>query len=255
MVQVRAIRSEDDYGAALARIAELVDALSGTEGQVENLDDPHRIELDALTDLVEFYEERHHPMGYPDPISAIKFRMEQANLSLRDLVPFIGSRAKVSEVLSGKRTITMSMARALHQHLGIPADVLLREPGASFPELPLGLDYTRFPLVAMAKEGWIPLVQDMKDRAEELVKGLMDRAGGRHLAVAPLYRKNDGQRINAKADDYALRAWCWQVLAQAREKESSVKYQTGTITFEFLRDVAQLSVFEDGPIQAKLKPR
>ena len=248
MVQVRAIRSEDDYGAALARIAELVDALSGTEGQVEDLDDPHRIELDVLTDLVELYEDRHHPMGYPDPISAIKFRMEQANLSPRDLVPFIGSRAKVSEVLSGKRTITMSMARALHQHLGIPADVLLQEPGARFPELPLGPEYTRFPLAAMAKEGWIPVVQDMKGRAEELVKGLMDRAG---VDVAPLYRKNDGRRINAKADDYALRAWCWQALAQARERESSVKYQTGTITFEFLRDVAQLSVFEDGPIQAR----
>ena len=67
-------------------------------------------------------------MGYPSPVAAIEFRMEQGKLSPRDLIPFIGSRAKVSEVLSGKHAITMPMARALHEHLGIPADVLLREP-------------------------------------------------------------------------------------------------------------------------------
>ena len=134
MVQVRAIRSEEDYDAALARITELMDALSGPEGQVEEVDDPFRVELDVLTDLVELYEERRHPISLPDPLSAIKFRMDQANLTPRDLVPFIGSRAKVSEVLSGKRAITMSMARALHQHLGIPADVLLQKPGASLPD-------------------------------------------------------------------------------------------------------------------------
>ena len=130
MAQVRAIRSEEAYDAALARITELMDALSGAEGQVDGVDDPNRIELDVLTDLVEFYEERHHPIGYPDPVSAIMFRMDQANLTDRDLVPFIGSRAEVSEVLAGKRAITMSMARALHQHLGIPADALLQEPEA-----------------------------------------------------------------------------------------------------------------------------
>ena len=65
-------------------------------------------------------------MGYPGPVTAIEFRMEQAGLSPRDLVPFLGSRAKVSEVLSRTRAITVPMARALHEHLGIPADVLLR---------------------------------------------------------------------------------------------------------------------------------
>ena len=159
MAQVRAIRSEEDYDAALARITELMDALSGPEGPVEDVDDPFRVELDVLTDLVELYEERHHPIGYPDPISAIKFRMDQANLAPRDLAPFIGSRAKVSEVLSGKRAITMSMARALHQHLGIPADVLLQEPGASLPDALPDLEFGRFPLRAMAKEGWIPCIQ------------------------------------------------------------------------------------------------
>lgn len=116
-----AIRTEEEYEAALARIREIFHAEVGAaEGE----------ELDELVDLVESYEDKHYPIGLPDPISAIEFRMDQANLTQKDLIPYIGSSAKVAEVLSGKREITLSMARALHEHLGIPADVLLQRPGA-----------------------------------------------------------------------------------------------------------------------------
>lgn len=125
MAHIRAIRSEKDYDAVLTRITELMDAPSVSERQLDDVDDSCRVELDVLTYLVELYEERQHPIGPPDPISAIRFRMDQANLTRRDLVPFIGSRAEVSAVLAGKRPITMSMARALHHHLGIPAEILL----------------------------------------------------------------------------------------------------------------------------------
>ena len=250
MTQIRAIRSEEDYDAALARITELMDALSGPEGQVEDSDNPFRIDLDVLTDLVELYEERHHPIGFPDPVSAVKFRMDQANLSPRDLVPLIGSRAKVSEVLSGKRAITMSMARALHQHLGIPADVLLQEPGANMPDALPDLEFGRFPLRAMAKAGWIPHLPDLTDRAEELVSGLIDRAGGIEAAMA-LYRKSDHRRINAKTDEYALKAWCWQVMAMARQRELGGRYARGTVSPDFLKSIAQLSIREDGPRLAR----
>ena len=119
MANIKPIRSERDYEAALARISELRDTQP---------DSPEGDELDVLVDLAELYESNHVPMGYPNPIAAIEFRMEQSGLRPRDLVSFIGSRAKVSEDLSGKRAITMPMARALHEHLGIPAEVLLREP-------------------------------------------------------------------------------------------------------------------------------
>lgn len=242
MNTIKPIRSDEDLDAALARIEEIFDAAPSS---------PEDDELSVLLDLVELYESRHHPIPDPDPISAIEFRMEQANLTPRDLAPFIGSRAKVSEVLSGKRTITMSMARALHQHLGIPADVLLQEPGANLPNTLPGLEYAKFPLRAMAKAGWVPCVQDLKGQAEELITGLMERAGGRAFAATPLYRKNDSRRVNAKTDDYALCAWCWQVLAQARQRKSDVEYQAGAITPQFLRQVAQMSVLEDGPVQAR----
>ena len=120
-LKLRAIRTEEEYEAALARIREIFHAEVGTaEGE----------ELDELADLVESYEGTHYPIGLPDPISAIEFRMDQANLTQKDLIPYVGSSAKVAEVLSGKREITRSMARALHEHLGIPADVLLQRPGA-----------------------------------------------------------------------------------------------------------------------------
>jgi HTH-type transcriptional regulator / antitoxin HigA len=125
MSKIQAIRTEADYEAALARIDALMDAEPGT---------PEGEELDVLTDLVELYEARHVPMGYPTVLEALRFRMEQAGLSPRDLIPFIGSRAKVSEVLSGKRSLTMQMARAFHANLGIPADVLLQQPGGGIAE-------------------------------------------------------------------------------------------------------------------------
>ena len=159
--------------------------------------------------------------------------MDQMGMTARDLIPFIGSRAKVSEVLSGKRPITMAMARALHQHLRIPADILLRNPGATLPHDRPDIDWTRFPLKALAKAGWIPDLPRLKDHAEELVRGLIDGAGGPEFALAPLYRKNDDRRVNAKTDEYALNAWCWRVIAEATGRHFSAEYQSGTVTPEF----------------------
>jgi HTH-type transcriptional regulator/antitoxin HigA len=242
MSNIKAIRSEVDYAAALARIDALMDAKPGTaEGE----------ELDVLTDLVEHYEEKHEPMGFPSAIAAIQFRMEQANLSPRDLVPYIGSRAKVSEVLSGKRPLTMPMARALHEHLGIPAAVLFRESSAKAGDPFDGLDWQRFPLKAMASLGWLPKARKPGNNARSAIQDLIRRAGGPDVSGVALFRKNDHARANAKADAYALKAWCWQVLAEANRKRISKPYKPGTVTPAFLRKVAQLSWSEKGPRLAK----
>ena len=190
-------------------------------------------------------------MGYPSPLAAIEFRMEQSNLRPRDLIPFIGSRAKVSEVLSGKRAITMSMARALHQHLGIPAEVLLREPDVDLDDPLAALNWRRFPVKNMAKLGWIRESPTLVKRAETIIRRLIDRAGGPDTACAALYRKNDHMRANAKVDTYALQAWCWQVLAMGNKNPPQTEYVSGTVTPHFLREVAQLSWFEDGPRLAR----
>ena len=242
MANIKPIRSERDYEAALGRISELMDA---------EPDSPEGDELDILVDLVELYESKHVPMGYPNPIAAIEFRMEQAGLRPADLASFIGSRAKVSEVLSGKRAITMPMARALHEHLGIPADVLLQEPDVDFDDPWTDMEWSRFPVKSMTKLGWLPDRPDPAGRAEDIMRGLINRAGGPGVAGAALYRKNDQVRANAKMDPYALKAWCWQVLARANEDLPKTGYERGTVTLDFLTKVARLSWSEDGPRLAK----
>lgn len=242
MHKIKPVRTETDYEAALARIDELMDAASGSRKGAE---------LDVLADLVELYETKHEPMGYPSPIAAIEFRMDQAGLRPRDLVPFIGSRAKVSEVLSGKRTITMPVARALHEHLGIPAEVLLQKPDRQSDKPLAGIQWQRFPLKEMAKRGWIAKASDLGKHAERLINGLIERAGGPSLVSAVLYRKNDHLRVNAKTDEHALKAWCWHVLARANENPPKAAYRPGTVTLNFLRRVARLSPHTNGPQRAK----
>ena len=95
-------------------------------------------------------------------------------------------------------------------------------------------------------------MRDLVDHAEELLRGLIEKAGGPQAATLPLYRKNSHRRINAKTDPYALRAWCWRVLALANAGAHKGRpYKPGTVTSEFMRGVAQLSIHEDGPRRAQ----
>ena len=126
-MDVRPIRTQADYQAALAEIVTLMDASRGSDSGDR---------LDVLTTLVEAYEAAHTPIGAPDPISAILFMMEQKQLSRRDLEPAIGSRARVAEVLNRRRPLTLPMIRALSRTLDLPADILIQpyETGGSVQE-------------------------------------------------------------------------------------------------------------------------
>jgi HTH-type transcriptional regulator / antitoxin HigA len=116
-VEVNPIRSEADHEAALAEIERLSGSRSGTlEGD----------RLDILATLVDAYESARFPIDPPDPIEAIKFRMEQQGLTRRDLEAILGSRARVAEVLNRKRDLSIGMIRRLNDQLGISADVLIR---------------------------------------------------------------------------------------------------------------------------------
>ncbi|MGC9452304.1 MAG: helix-turn-helix domain-containing protein [Oceanipulchritudo sp.] len=117
------LKTEKEYKAALKLVDGLMDAAPGTPGEED-------LELWSL--LVEEYESRHFPMDAPDPIEAIKFRMDQMGLRQRDLTRYIPAKSKVSEVLNRKRPLSLAMIRALHTQLGIPVEVLVEEPKGEY---------------------------------------------------------------------------------------------------------------------------
>jgi HTH-type transcriptional regulator/antitoxin HigA len=116
-MEIKPIRNEQDYRESLSRVEALWDC---REGSAEC------DELDVLATLIEAYEREHFPIDIPDPIEAIRFRLEQQGKDTRDLVGIIGQRTRVYEVLSGKRSLSLQMIRNLQQKLGIPADVLIQ---------------------------------------------------------------------------------------------------------------------------------
>lgn len=233
-LQIKPIRTEKDYTATLRRINSLMEAEANT---------PEADELEVLATLVEVYEDKHFPMSPPNPVEAIKFRMEQAGLSARDLVPLIGSRSKVSEVLSGKRSLTLQMIRSLHKNLGISAEVLLHQSGATLPETPDDIDWSKFPVKEMANLGWIEKSSGLVEKAEEIMRDLINRAGGLDALSPALYRKNDSSKTNP----YALQAWCYQLLVEADKVKLSKAYKPGVITPEIARQLVNLSLFSTGP--------
>ena len=117
MGELKPIHTKADYKKALAEVKRLWGAKSGTAGGDR---------LDVLATLIDAYEAEHYPMDPPDPVEAIRFRMEQQGLSRKDLEPLIGTRTRVAEVLNRKRSLSIGMIRRLHKRLGISAEVLIR---------------------------------------------------------------------------------------------------------------------------------
>jgi HTH-type transcriptional regulator/antitoxin HigA len=114
---IKPVKTKKDYQAAMTRLETIFDAKPGT---------PEGDELEVLSILIERYEQEHYPIDYPDPIEAIKFRMEQMGYSQSDLAKVVGLKSRASEILNKKRKLTLEMIRQLHGALGIPTDVLIQ---------------------------------------------------------------------------------------------------------------------------------
>jgi len=121
MSQVRIIKTEREHEQALERLTDLL-------GRNPAATTPESDELDLLALVIEHYEREHYPIDSPDPIEAIKFRMDQMGLTRKDLARYLGSTSKISEILKGKRPLSLNMIRKLSTSLGISADILIREP-------------------------------------------------------------------------------------------------------------------------------
>jgi len=231
------IKTEVEHQAALAYIETLMDAVPGS---------PEEDELELFAVLVEDYEKEHFPIELPDPIAAIQFRMEQQNLKRKDLIPFIGSQSKVSEVMNGKIPLSLSMIRCLHEGLGIPAEVLLKEPGKKLEATQYR--WQDYPFTEMFNSGYFKSfngsLQDAKRYSEELLTTLFVNFQGRR--PDPVYcRRSEGQM-----DEMALFAWQARVLELAAE-QALPTYEKSLFTEELIREIVKLSKFESGPTLAQ----
>jgi HTH-type transcriptional regulator/antitoxin HigA len=238
----KVIKNEKDYEAALSRIDKIINAEAGT---------PEWDELELLGLLVETYEEETYPIDLPDPVTAIRFRMEQQGLKQKDLEPFIGSKSKVSEVLNGQRELSLSMIRKLHTGLGIPAEVLLRQPGARLEPSSLTELTKGFPVAEMLKRGWFEgfcgSLAELKAQIEDVMERFCEPLKGQRQVLA-LNRQR--LRADGKSDPGALTAWHMRVMACAM-REKLPPYQRGSLTKAFLAKVVSLSCLDNGPLLAK----
>lgn len=233
------IKTKADYERILAEIEELII-------QDPELGTPEGNRMEILVLLVQDYERRTYDFLTPDPIEAILFRMEQANLTPRDLVPYIGSRSKVSEVLARKRPLTLSMIRALHEGIGIPAAVLLAESKQPVVHEEM-IEWNRFPVKEMIKRGWLkPTNSDKIDRPENLLRPFFSSVSALN-PVPALSRNTEHIRSGRKVDEFALQAWMVQVIRRAQEDRPPVKFIPGSVNLEFMKELAQLSWSEMGP--------
>ncbi len=233
------IRTREEYEAALSEIDRLIDR-DPAPGTAEG----DRLEL--LTVLARDYEARTLPRVTVDPVDAIQFRMEQEGLRQRDLVPYLGSKSKVSEVLARKRPLTLTMIRALHAGLGIPAEALLGRRDPALLE-PAGFDWELFPLVEMARRYWIKAsARELRSKGEELLRQFLAPLGKPETVLA-MYRQTGYVRTGRHVDQYALVAWTARVVRCAEEIPTPVQYEPGSITLDVMREVARLSWSEQGP--------
>ena len=237
MNKIKVIKTEKDYKEALSMVEELMNR--APEPGSEDAD-----KLSLLATLVEDYESNIYPESLPDPIEAIKFRMEQADLKPADLVPYIGTPGRVSEILSGKRQLTLDMVRAISAGLGIPSKVLIQKSSRNFQSQNWSTGLVRI----MERRGYFGKKTLKKYDTSELISGFF--AQFNNLQPSALYRKTSF-RITPRTDNKALLAWGLRVSQKAEKIKVTVKYKKGTVNLAFMQEVVRLSAKNKGPLLAR----
>jgi len=240
MKEIKLIKTEEDYKDAINAIEKLMAEDPRSESKEGE-------QLLLLSALVKDYESNVFPVTLPDPIDAIKFKMEQADLEPADLVQYIGSKGRVSEILSGKRQLTLDMVRALESGLGIPAKVLIQKPDQNRESQYQHWDTSLFK--TMAEREYFGTTPRSKTESLKSFFSLSDF----NLEPVALFRKTSF-RSEARTDKNALFAWKVRVLEKAK-KIKAPKYQHGVITMSFMQNLIKLSIKDNSPtlVQEQLR--
>ncbi|MGC8341035.1 ImmA/IrrE family metallo-endopeptidase [Pantoea ananatis] len=242
-MDIKVIKTEQQHQEYLERIHALMLMMPPIRSKEHE-------ELELLITIVEAYENSKYPIEPPDPIDAILFRMHEKGLKQVDLVPYLGTRSRVSEILSRKRPLTVSMIKALSVGLGISAETLV---GVNATDVNLSedrVDWTKFPVKEMISRGWISDRSNaIKNSAEEIIKDFIDQMGWQNGTLS--FKRTLSGEAYSPSTKYALYAWVSRVVQQARKKKSKLNiFDPAILSTSFLRDLAQLSWFDKGPLLA-----
>ena len=235
-MNIKIIKNEEDYKKSLKMVEGLI-LMSPSVGSVE------ADQLQLLASLIEDYENKYFPSSLPDPIEAIKFRMEQLGFKDADMVHYIGSKSKVSEVLSGKIPLTLKMIRTLEKELGIPADFLIqtqKKEKTIFDNFHLDI------LKEIKERGYLDGV-NIQDKKDSIIYRFFEPFINKNLNFSVMLRRTN-YRVAPSTNQQALAAWLGCVLHKSQKIIIPQKYKAGTVDIDFMRNIAKLSTKDNAPI-------
>lgn len=250
-MEIRVIKSDSQYHSMLREAEHLVSVDPNPASKEAE-------QLELLSVLIEDYEKRNFPFNLPDPIEAIEFRMMEQGLRQVDLAPLLGSRSRVSEILSRKRPLSVPMIRSISTGLGIPYEILLSERDAGRNSKTAKIDqekydWDKFPIKEMVRRGWINLDSPStispttKKAAENSLKAFLKQVY-EDAAVPALFRRTFRGDILDEKTFYSTLAWSARVLARAKQSARKYKkFDPSSLNEEFFVKVARLSQSPDGP--------
>lgn len=238
------IKTEAQYKRYLDEVEELISAdplATSPEGE----------RLSLLSLAIQDFEKNKFFFKKPTPIEAIRFRMDEQGLKQSDLMLYIGSKSKVSEILSGKRNLTIPMIRALNKHLGIPLNVLIQEPEESSLKFSLSdVKWSKFPISEMVKRNWLRgRANDIKEELKKIIEVFFEPIGGTTVQKV-MWRRTFHNRTEDIENGYSLLAWSARVMFLSKRIRVP-RYDKSVISKDFLREVARLSQLDQGPLLAR----
>lgn len=237
MAELRIVRDELQYAELLeeAKRIALEDPIPGSSAAQR---------LEVVSVLLEKYEMERFQLENPDPVDAIVYRLAEFGLKQKDLAAIVGSASRASEILSRKRPLTLEMIRSIHERMKIPAEILIGSPKQEAID-DSEVDWKKFPINEMKKRGWLDVELNEGKTGENLIRSFFARSPVQGTPV--LLRKNLAG-VSSEESKYAISAWIARVLIKARDvKRPDIRYTPGSLTDEFLKQIAKLSRYDDGP--------